>query len=356
MMMQRGKALAWPTFTRGAPIFASGAMVGTAEVSASLGPLLTEVAFVALGALVLAVAAYFAFAVLPLRVIDRTLCELRAANDKFRQQNLVLDTALGNMVQGLVMFDADERVVVANDRFQEMYGLAPGQLKPGMTLRQVAEMRVASGVYNGSTTDDVVKVVRDRVARGAVSYVTSKLADGRTISVLLHPRADGGWVATHQDITEREKLNARLEEQNRLLKEQEERLRAQNHQLDTALNNMAQGLAMYDAEARIVIANDRYARLYGLDPEQVKSGTTLREIVELRMAQGLYAGQDPDQVFKVMRERLATNVVSHVTNNLADGRVIVATVQPRADGGSDVAVVHLHRGQPLQGTGAGYFP
>ena len=55
--------------------------------------------------------------------------ELKAANDKLEQQNLLLDAALDNMVQGLAMFDAQERVVVANNRFQEMYGLAPAQLQ-----------------------------------------------------------------------------------------------------------------------------------------------------------------------------------------------------------------------------------
>ena len=61
MMMQKGDLLSWPTFARQAPIFAAGAMVGMAEVSASLRPLLTEVASVGFGALVLAIAAYFAF-------------------------------------------------------------------------------------------------------------------------------------------------------------------------------------------------------------------------------------------------------------------------------------------------------
>ena len=66
-----------------------------------------------------------------------------------------------------------------------------------MTMREVAEMRVANGTYAGFTVDDVVKVVRERVARGTVSHVTSRLGDGRIVSVSMHPRAGGGWVATH---------------------------------------------------------------------------------------------------------------------------------------------------------------
>ena len=104
--------------------------------------------------------------------------------------------------------------------------------------------------------------------------------------------ASGGRVVTHEDITEREQLNARLEQQNQLLKAQEEKLRTQNVQLDAALNNMVQGLAMFDAEQRLVICNKRYAEMYGLSPEQVKPGTTLREIIEHRIANGLTSRQE----------------------------------------------------------------
>jgi diguanylate cyclase (GGDEF)-like protein/PAS domain S-box-containing protein len=332
-VLEKGTPLPWPTFTREGPILASGALIGRLEISASIRPLIEEVAVVALGALALAAAAYFASAVPPLRFIDETLAKLETANDKLEQQKKLLDTALDNMVQGLVMFDAEERVVIANDRFQEVYGLEPGELKPGETLREVAASRVASGVYRGITADDVVKAVRGRVARGTVSHVTSRLGDGRIVSVAIHPRQGGGWVSTHTDITEREKLNARLEEQNRLLKAQEEMLRAQNQQLDAALNNMVQGLAMFDADGRVVIANAPYAELYGLTPEQVKPGTPLREIVEHRIANGLYAGEDVERVEQELIERARIGKVSHLANKLADGRMISASVRPRSDGG-----------------------
>ena len=72
--------------------------------------------------------------------------------------------------------------------------------------------------------------------------------------------ANGGRLVTHEDITERQKLHARLEQQHKLLKAQEEQLRPQNLQLDAALNNIVQGLAMFDAEQRLVLCNSRYAR------------------------------------------------------------------------------------------------
>ena len=147
--------------------------------------------------------------------------------------------------------------------------------------------------------------------------------------------ANGGRVVTHEDITERQRLNARLEEQNELLKEQEERLRAQNVQLDAALNNMVQGLAMYDAEQRLVICNKRYAEMYGLAPEQVKPGTRCSEIIEHRIAKGEFPGRTADELVAgdARARRPGTDVV-HYTSELSDGRYIAVSVQPMPDGGT----------------------
>ena len=80
----------------------------------------------------------------------RQTSEREAAASELRTQNMLLDTALKNMSQGLCMFDADERLVIANARYAEMYGLTPEQVKPGTTLRQILEYRIAIGAYTGS--------------------------------------------------------------------------------------------------------------------------------------------------------------------------------------------------------------
>jgi PAS domain-containing protein len=69
-------------------------------------------------------------------------------------------------------------------------------------------------------------------------------------------------------------------------------LRRKNLQLDAALNNMSQGLAVFDAQQSIVVTNARYAQMYGLTPEQVKPGTSLRRILLDRAANGAYANID----------------------------------------------------------------
>ena len=102
------------------------------------------------------------------------------------------------------MFDGEQRVVIANQRYAEIYGLTPDQVKPGTTLRQIVEHRIARGLYAGATPEEYIK---ERLAKfDEASVVVHHLSDGRAISVRRQPMRGGGWVSTHEDITEREKL------------------------------------------------------------------------------------------------------------------------------------------------------
>jgi diguanylate cyclase (GGDEF)-like protein len=122
-----------------------------------------------------------------------------------------LEAALTNMLQGLAMFDAEQRLVLCNDRYATMYGLGPEQVKPGTTLRQILECRIANGDLTTSPVDDTLRLVLSRAPRGSTggSYV-SRLNDGRWIAVAVEPMADGGTVTTHEDITERRLAENRI--------------------------------------------------------------------------------------------------------------------------------------------------
>jgi diguanylate cyclase (GGDEF)-like protein len=338
-MLQKGAALAWPTFARSAPIFASNAPVGHAEVSASLRPLLAEVFLIAMGSLLLGIAAYLAFAVLPLRVVDRSFRKLEQTNELLQEreealetQNIRLDAAMESMVQGLAMFDCDERIVIANDRYAEIFGLKPEHVKPGTALREIVERRVGNGLYaGGQCVDDILNVMRARISSEAASHSLNRLPDGRVLAASVQPRADGSWVVTHQDVTEREILNAQLEQQNALLQQREEELKSQNTLFDAAMRNMSQGLCLFDADQRVVLANGRYAEIYGLTTEQVKPGTTLRQILEVRAANGVYNHMDTERF--VDKEVVGfADEVSQVVR-LADGRSISVLRRSMPDGG-----------------------
>src|SRR6266481_5825320 len=131
-----------------------------------------------------------------------------------------------------------------------------------------------------------------------------------------------------------EDFNARLQRQHDLLKVQEQQLRAQNVQLDAALNNIAQGLAMFDADQRLVLCNRRYAEIYELSPDQVTLGTTLLEIIRHRVGNELLSDMSPEAIVDAMLRRRNDTHFAEFYSQLSDGRCIAITVQPMADGGT----------------------
>ncbi len=113
--------------------------------------------------------------------------------------------ALDNMTQGLCMFDAGARIMVRNQPYLEMYGLSPEVVKPGCSLKDLITHRKQAGFFKG----DVEAYCRDilaNVAKGERFTAVVETSDGRVINVVNKPMPNGGWVATHADITERKRL------------------------------------------------------------------------------------------------------------------------------------------------------
>ena len=137
----------------------------------------------------------------------------RQREDELRIQNQRFDLALGNMGEGLCMFDGEKRLVVCNGRYAKMYGLPPELLKPGTPHRLIIEHRVLSGILKGEASGDALKQVMTalRALPGdAVSSRIDELSDGRLIRVTRQPMAGGGWVATHLDVTEQQRSAAKI--------------------------------------------------------------------------------------------------------------------------------------------------
>ena len=91
------------------------------------------------------------------------------------------------MLQGLAMFDAEQRLIVCNQRYADMYGLTPEQVTPGTTVRQILQYRIASGFYHVRDVESFVDSWTGNF--GDVSSRIQELADGRIIAVTLFAAA-----------------------------------------------------------------------------------------------------------------------------------------------------------------------
>ncbi len=244
--------------------------------------------------------------------------ELQRSKQSMEQSNLLLHTALANMANGLSMFDHDRRLIMCNERYAEMYGLLSDQIKPGVTLESILEARIAAGMSPKDTVG-YVNMRLEQVRSGAAYSAENELTDGRVVAVNHQPMANGGWVAIHNDITAHKNIE-------RALVESTEALKKSNARFTAALQNMSQGLCMFDAELRILVANERYRQIYNLPEDLVKPGTTLEEIIEYRIESGNYGGPDPAE-YTAAQFRNSTDI-----EKLGNGRVVMILRHAMTDG------------------------
>ncbi|MER9584814.1 EAL domain-containing protein [Mesorhizobium sp. M0276] len=127
--------------------------------------------------------------------------ELRATIVELQGQALRFKTVIDNISQGICFFDADERLILSNRRYAEIYRVAPEQLQPGLTLGEIVERRVAAGT-SAMAADAYLALARSVNSSVTSRIWTANLTDGRTIQVCHQPMPDGGWVSTHSDVTE----------------------------------------------------------------------------------------------------------------------------------------------------------
>ena len=190
----------------------------------------------------------------PSEARDDVLRQLRAENEQLRARGQFDRIALDAISQGVAIFDRDRRLILSNRRYAEIYRLTPDQIAPGMTLREIVELRTAVGTCPMSA-DTYLAVADFARAREEVDERVMSLVDGRSIRVRHAPASDGGWTSTHEDITE-------LHEKRLLL---EERL-----SLQSLIDATPDNLWVKDTQSRFVIANVVTARRMGrLSPKEL---------------------------------------------------------------------------------------
>jgi len=251
---------------------------------------------------------------------------LRAREAELEREKLRLEAAVNNMSQGLCMFDAGERLVISNQKYADMYGLPEELVRPGTSHDEILAYRLTHGIHPADGKDAYLAKRKEIVAARQKTTDVVDLQDGRVLFVTHAPMDDGGWVATHEDITERVAHVRNLEDR-------EKALAHQNMRFAAAVDNMSQGLCMFDANSRLVICNSTYARIYGLPPELVQPGTTLKEILAYRYEHGIHPVGGKEAYFKRREDLGADRTKATDTSELQDGRVISILHQPMEDGG-----------------------
>ncbi|MBW7973301.1 EAL domain-containing protein [Bradyrhizobium sp. BR 10289] len=176
-------------------------IVATSTMSAALADWRQQTGFmVTTAALAATVIALILFLIV--RQINR---QNREAQQRLEAERSRLDTALNNMSQGLILYDANGTIVTCNRRYADMFGLSHDVIKPGCHILDAMHHRKERGAFGGDVEAFCADVMRV-VAEGTVSTRLHELPNGRCFQVINTPLAQGGWVATIEEITERRNL------------------------------------------------------------------------------------------------------------------------------------------------------
>jgi diguanylate cyclase (GGDEF)-like protein/PAS domain S-box-containing protein len=189
-----------------------------------------------------------------------TAQKLRQSTQSLERSNLLFQAALKSMAQGLCIYDRDMRLVVCNEQYGQMYGLRPEQTKPGTTLRSVLEARVSAGLVPGDP-DQYIRARLATVSRCDAHYAENDTTDGRVYSVSHRPMPDGGWVATHMDVTEQRRAERQLGETKQFL--------------DSIIEHIPVAIVVKDATTRkYILVNRAFEMMLGIPRSELLNRTT----------------------------------------------------------------------------------
>ncbi len=116
--------------------------------------------------------------------------------------------AVQNLPQGLCLYDASDRLLLANARFFEIYRQPPESARPGTNFRDVLAASIAIGNYPGRTVEEVWRERKAFIDLREAGIFLQELGDGRMIAIAHQPMPDGGWLVTYEDVTERRRAEA----------------------------------------------------------------------------------------------------------------------------------------------------
>ena len=143
-------------------------------------------------------------------IFSRQVSQLQRQNKLLEWAGLQFEAVLDNISQGLTFFDENVRLMICNRRFAEIYDLLPEQIQTGMSLSDLLKARLSRGSFVGMPETEYLARRHHLAALKQPFDITDELSNGRTVVMHFQPLPSGGWVTTHEDITESRRANADL--------------------------------------------------------------------------------------------------------------------------------------------------
>nr|WP_314072565.1 PAS-domain containing protein [uncultured Roseococcus sp.] len=236
--------------------------------------------------------------------------ELQHAQAEIRDRIELFSTMIESTRHGIVMFDAQERVVASNRLAAELCGIPAESFQPGTTLEELRRLQFAAGGHGAGETAEAFLAERRRVGLYGPDRYHRRNSQGMTIEVVTDKLPGGGFVRSYTDVT------------GQVAAEAEATRRAAT--LQTVLDNMRHGVILYDAAGHMITANALGADMAGIPREDMVPGVHFDALRNLQIESGEYT-QDGDPT---SRTRLG-----NYTRRRPDGTVVEVRSDPTPEGG-----------------------
>jgi len=241
------------------------------------------------------------------RGANRIITAQKRAEEELRASERRLQTVLENIDQGVSLFDRDLTGALSNRRFHELLGLPAERFPPGTPLEAYVRFNAERGEYGPGDVEALVRERMEVAERGELYCAERTRPDGTVIEMRRNPLPGGGFVTTYSDVTERRRS--------------EEAVRQARAQLLDAIESMSDGLALFDAEERLILCNRHYRALYPGLSAHLKPGarfeTLARHVFKAMHEAGLIDSLDEAVRGRVKEFR---SCAAGVEYQLADGR------------------------------------
>jgi diguanylate cyclase (GGDEF)-like protein/PAS domain S-box-containing protein len=234
--------------------------------------------------------------------------------------------AIESSSEAVVLVDKHGQIVIANSQCGRFLPTLATRLQPGQEFAPVLQSALDHGLIAFEDTELAARLTvpsgpSDELSRDdAGCYVSeAKLPDGRWLRISRSAARDGGFVLISSDIT--------------ALKQRERELQDSKLTLDAALDNMVQGLCLFDADDKLRVVNRRFCEIYGLKPEQVSFGTEFSTILSAIAAQEVADMPDAEEIARDIRQFIAAQPSGVRIQALSRERMIAVAHTRLAQGG-----------------------